>query len=130
MGREEPSGPGWGEHTSRRESVKNTASAASVVELACITGDAFGHECRRASPKHEHYTGLRIDVYPHIRPPKYREALHNKTRVTPITERFGLPIMETTHDVNARLPLIDAFGDYCQTLNFTIPPWKSSMQAD
>jgi len=65
---------------------------------------------------------FKIDVYPHIMPPKYREALYNKSGVEPRVGRFGLSIWPAMHDVEARLRIMDRYEGYVQILNITEPP--------
>jgi predicted TIM-barrel fold metal-dependent hydrolase len=64
---------------------------------------------------------MKIDVFPHIMPPKYVEALHKKTPVKPYTGRFGIPTMPSMYDVDDRLRVMDRFEGYCQILNISLP---------
>ncbi|MFC1867203.1 amidohydrolase family protein [Thermodesulfobacteriota bacterium] len=64
---------------------------------------------------------MMIDVFPHIMPPKYVEALHNKTPVKSYSGRFGIPHMPSMYDVEDRLRVMDRFEGYSQILNISLP---------
>lgn len=65
---------------------------------------------------------LKIDIFPHIRPPKYTEALHKKSRVKPLVDRSGQPELPAMYDVKARLDMMDRHEGYVQVLNIARPP--------
>ena len=65
---------------------------------------------------------LKIDVYPHILPPKYMEALYKKSSAQPYVGRFGLSQWPAMHDMEARFRIMDRYESYVQILNIAQPP--------
>jgi len=64
---------------------------------------------------------VKIDVFPHIIPPKYKEALYKK-----VPEGFfgkaWIEAMPTLTDLEARFRVMDHFGDMVQVLTLGNPP--------
>jgi aminocarboxymuconate-semialdehyde decarboxylase len=61
-----------------------------------------------------------IDVFNHFVPPAYLERL--KTLVPDHVAATAFPRLRTLWDLDARLKLLDGFGDYAQVLSLANPP--------
>src|SRR5262249_46340018 len=61
-----------------------------------------------------------IDVFNHFVPQAYFERLHQLIPDHPATTAF--PRLRTLWDLDARLRLLDQFGDYAQVLSLANPP--------
>jgi predicted TIM-barrel fold metal-dependent hydrolase len=65
---------------------------------------------------------LKIDIYPHVMPAKYMEALYKKSSAKPRMGRFGLSMWPAMYDMEARFRIMDRYEGYVQILNISIPP--------
>ncbi len=65
---------------------------------------------------------LMIDVFPHILPVKYMQALYEKTGERPPKGRYGLDPRPAMHDLEERFRIMDKYENYVQILNVGIPP--------
>lgn len=62
---------------------------------------------------------MRLDVFSHVFPPAFIEALEAKMPRKAVARWRSI---ETLHDVEARLRLLDEFGEYQQILSLSQPP--------
>ncbi len=62
---------------------------------------------------------MKIDIFNHILPPALLDELEGLLPA-PVLERFKT--IPTLHDIDARLRLLDEFGDYQQVLSLSQPP--------
>ena len=63
---------------------------------------------------------LKVDVFSHIMPPRYFEALYKKTSFP--SRKLLLTPWPAMHDVKARLRIMDRYEGYVQILNINMPP--------
>jgi len=64
---------------------------------------------------------LKIDVFPHIRPPKFAEALYKKTSSKPLLDGIGRPEIPALYDLNVRNDSTDRYEGYVQVLTMARP---------
>ncbi|MDD1753495.1 MAG: amidohydrolase family protein, partial [Methanotrichaceae archaeon] len=64
---------------------------------------------------------FKIDVYPHIIPPKYMDFLYKKTSAKLSDGRYGLDPRPALHDLETRFRIMDKYENYVQILNIAIP---------
>jgi predicted TIM-barrel fold metal-dependent hydrolase len=65
---------------------------------------------------------LKIDVFNHILPPKYMEALLKESSAKSVDEQVGLNKRQALHDLEARFRIMDRYEGYIQILDIAIPP--------
>jgi predicted TIM-barrel fold metal-dependent hydrolase len=64
---------------------------------------------------------LKIDIFPHILPPRYLDAL-DKTSKSPNNLRSFHDVRPALYDIEARFRIMDRYENYVQVLNVTMPP--------
>jgi predicted TIM-barrel fold metal-dependent hydrolase len=64
---------------------------------------------------------MKIDIFPHIIPPKFKEALYKKVP-SGFFGKAWIEAMPTLTDIEARLRILDKFGDVVQVLTLGNPP--------
>jgi len=65
---------------------------------------------------------MKVDIFPHILPAKYKEAIEKKLHPA-VAEAINDPpkIFPALTDLEARFAIMDRFEDYVQVLNITVP---------
>ncbi|MBU2497362.1 MAG: amidohydrolase [Proteobacteria bacterium] len=66
--------------------------------------------------------GLKIDVFTHFAPPRYREALEKKVSQGKPYMVLPLSLTPAINDIEARLRILEGFEDYAQILTLAGPP--------
>ncbi|MFH1122953.1 MAG: amidohydrolase family protein [Pseudomonadota bacterium] len=66
--------------------------------------------------------GLKIDVFTHFAPPRYREALAKKVSQKKPYMVLPLSLTPAINDIEARLRILEGFEDYAQILTLAGPP--------
>ena len=66
---------------------------------------------------------MKIDIFPHILPIKYRDALHKKAEFGPLINLHNA--IPTLWDLDHRFRIMDKFDGLMQVLTITSPPMEN-----
>lgn len=73
---------------------------------------------------------LKIDIFPHILPPKYLDALDKNISESSNNLRNFHKVRPAIYDIEARLRIMDRYENYVQVLNITMPPIEDVVSPD